>query len=144
MNVRRDLLRQHQANTAWGGMSTLQKLDSIDADRYLPPTAPAEKGQSGGGQSADTEIPTEDLQSLNLSGKLEIGQLYISGLSLQAVRADFRARDGIVAVDPSSANVYGGQYSGGLTIDASGAVPTVTIRQALRKVQVGGLAAIWS
>ena len=113
-------------------------LDAIDLDRYMAPTAEDAGGASEAG-SDDTDIPVDALRALDIDGRAAIGQLTAGGLSMQNVVANIKARGGVVRIDPSSADVYGGRYAGKLTIDVTGDIPRVTFAQTLDAVQAGGL-----
>ncbi|MGI9341536.1 MAG: AsmA family protein [Gammaproteobacteria bacterium] len=113
-------------------------LDAIDLDRYMSPTE-EDAGGASGAEADDTDIPVDALRALDIDGRAAIGQLTAGGLSMQNVVANIKARDGVVRIDPSSADVYGGRYAGKLTIDVTGDIPRVTFAQTLDAVQAGGL-----
>lgn len=114
------------------------ELDAIDIDRYLVP-AEEEAAASGGEVAPDTEIPIETLRGLDVSGRAAIGELKMGGLTLQNVAANIDAGDGVVRIDPSSADVYGGRYEGTVRIDANGDAAKVALKQTLSQVQTGGI-----
>jgi AsmA protein len=111
-------------------------LDAIDADRYLAP-APEETSTGGGEVADETEIPADALRELDVAGRVAIGQLRIVGLQLANVTAKVTAKNGVVVIDPSSADVYGGRYAGTIRLDVTGSVPKVTVAQSLEAVQAG-------
>ncbi len=99
-------------------------VDRINADRYLPPPsdAPAEKGEE-----PPTEIPVDALRSLNARGQLSIGEAIFAGMTFSKLRLGVNARDGKVRFHPSEASMYGGQYRGDISIDATGQVARVSL-----------------
>ena len=66
------------------------KIDTIDADRYLPPKAPepaaGTKKEPENSDINNIRLPTELLEQLNANGTLDIGQLKINGLKMSDVR----------------------------------------------------------
>lgn len=99
-------------------------VDRINADRYLPPPtdAPTEEGEE-----PPTEIPVDMLRSLNARGQLTIGEAIFAGMTFSKLRLGVNARDGKVRFHPSEASMYGGQYRGDISIDATGQVARVSL-----------------
>ena len=113
-------------------------LDHINLDRYLagaqssrkaPPPPRAKSGESAGNVAAN----------LQLGGKLAIGSATIVGVSASEVRADITAKDGVTRISPATARLYGGDYSGDITLDQRGSSPALQLDQTLRGVDVGPL-----
>lgn len=91
------------------------KLDSIDADRYLPPkTPPPAKQAQTGSPTAELnkiELPAEALNKLNANGTFEIGKLKINNLSLSNIRLKLAGKPGAAKEQSLSAQLYGGSVS---------------------------------
>jgi AsmA protein len=152
-NVQIDALNQNvQANFAGGllqsqikakvGVSDFAQpaikfdveLDQLDADLYLPkPTTEPTK-------AAETESPLDlsGLSKLNIDGSLRIGTLKIMNVKSSEMRVDVQAKNGVVNVNPLSANLYQGHANGSLSINAQ-AVPIIHINQNLNDVNVATL-----
>jgi AsmA protein len=115
-------------------------LDRIDLDRYLPPSQdePAAATPAAAAPAA-LQLPLDTLRALDLDGRLSAGQLRVSGLSLADLRAQVRARDGLIALAPLSANLYGGRYAGNIRLDARGAVPVFSLKESLSGIQAAPL-----
>ena len=118
-------------------------LDGINIDRYLPPADP-EKPASGGGKkdaSADSEdiIDPAMLRGLDIIGKLRVGKLVASGMTVTDISIDVRAQNGVVRVSPLSAALYEGRYAGNVTLDGRGQALAVSLDESLKGVQVGPL-----
>ena len=99
-------------------------VDHIDADRYMAPapaTAPATAKVNE--KSAPIEIPTGLLRDLNLRGNLAVGKAKFADIQYSNLRMGLNARGGKLRLYPSQAQMYGGQYSGDITLDASTATP---------------------
>jgi len=115
-------------------------VDVIDLDRYAAP-APESEQSTGGGTGEGSELPSDALRDLDVDGLFTIGQLTMGGLTLQNVVAKLTAKNGLLRIDPSTADVYGGRYEGALQLDVRGDVPQVSFMQTLNSVQAGGMLA---
>ena len=108
-------------------------VDKLNADRYLPPPVegaakPAESSESkSDGPKQATPIPVEALRTLNARGELKVAEAIFSGIQFTKLRLGINARDGKVRLNPSEASMYGGQYSGDIGIDATGAAARVSL-----------------
>lgn len=91
-------------------------VDRIDFDRYLPPPTEG-KAEAPAAASAPTPIPVEPLRALNARGDLRVGAATFSGMRFTNLHLGVAARDGDVRLQPTNANVYGGQYRGSLGIN---------------------------
>lgn len=110
-------------------------LDQIDVDRYLPPSDEAPVATPATAPAAALELPMETLRALDLTGKLAIDRLKASGLNMTDFRLETRARDGVIAVNPIGAALYGGRYSGNVRLDVRGDVPQISIDEAVTGVR---------
>jgi AsmA protein len=111
------------------------ELDHIDADRYLPPDEEAPVATPATAPAAALELPMETLRELDVDGSLAIGRLRISGLAMTGFQLKTRAKDGVIAVSPISAELYGGRYTGNMKLDARSDVPSFSIDEAVTGVQ---------
>ena len=103
-------------------------VDRINADRYLAPVpavAHPSPAQPQAAAAPPTPIPVELLRSLNMHGTLGVGQAVFAGMQYQNLRVGLNAAGGRVRVFPSEAQMYGGQYHGDISIDASGKMARV-------------------
>ena len=112
-------------------------IDTINADRYLPPEAegkPVTPETAAG--SAATELPLDTLRALKINGDLQIGQLVISHTKMNNVKLSIKARDGDIRLEPVSADLYQGKYSGNVALNAKGNVPALAASTQLAGVQI--------
>lgn len=121
-------------------------LDKIDLDRYMgaePQPVPAGKSGVGAGQSAaaaePVELPLSTLRALDIQGKFAIGELKAIGLRSKDVKVEIKAKDGLIALGPNSAALYGGRYRGTTSLDVRGKTPLIRLDEKLEQVQVGPL-----
>ena len=103
-------------------------IDKLNLDRYLGapekpqaqpqqasvPQKPAEKSKN-----EDAPIDLSALKGINARGKLQVGELQVSGLKLADLNAQIRAENGRVAVAPHSAKLYEGAVAGEVMVDAN-------------------------
>ena len=114
-------------------------IDQFDADLYLPKKSP-EAAQPGSAKPNQPEPPLDlsALRKLNLDGSLRIGSLKVANVKSTKVRVDVKARNGLVNVNPLSANLYQGSTNGSLSVNAQ-ATPSIAINQNLSGVNVAAL-----
>jgi AsmA protein len=115
-------------------------VDRLNVDRYFPPPAAPAKPAAPAAKPAaaqDTPVDLSALKGLNATGKLEVGALQVRGLKLANVRAQLRAANGRMDVNPHSADLYEGSVSGAISLQADG--NRVTLKESLTKVAVGPL-----
>lgn len=112
-------------------------LDAIDLDRYLAPESASASGQGGSAAAAEEDISVETIRELRLDGRLAAGAMTVAKVSLADVSATVRANDGRLRLAPLAARLYGGEYRGAVTIDATGRVAKITLDQQLTALQVG-------
>ena len=103
-------------------------IDRIDADRYLPPEGADSPPVTPETAAAAGKLPLETLRALNLKGDLAIGELMISGATLTQARLSMNAKDGLITLAPVTAMLYDGSYSGGITLDAKGDEPLLSMK----------------
>jgi AsmA protein len=114
-------------------------VDSIDADRYLPPQAAGAEAKPAAAPSAPTPIPVEMLRTLNARGDLRVGNAKFSGLKLEALHVGVAARDGDMRISPAAAKLYGGNYAGDITLNVAGAEPRLAMGSRLSGVDFAPL-----
>jgi AsmA protein len=112
-------------------------LDHINFDRYLSP-APAHPAQPKP-EAQPTEVPTDSLRTLLLHGTLNVGSATIAGVNLSQVRVTVDAKGGVTRIAPAQAKLYGGDYSGEITLDSRGATPLMTLDQGMTGIDVAPL-----
>ena len=99
------------------------RADRMDADRYLPPRAQP----SGSGETAsndrrvgDIRLASEPLTNTVVSGTASVGNLIIGGMEFAQLAADVAFGNGRAALSSVQTQLYGGEFEGSLTIDATG------------------------
>ena len=116
-------------------------IDSIDADRYLPPEA-AEQPNSKKASPASVAVasaqlfPVETLRKLNANGQLSIGTLKINQLSMKGVNLKLNANKGLVKTKQTIKQLYQGSYSGNSSINVQNKTPLLSLNEKLSNVQI--------
>ena len=125
------------AATGQGGIADLDRmalafdldLDRINADRYLAPAAPAAPAGSGTAavrSATPLPVPVALIRSLDVHGTLAVREAVFAGIQYSHLRVGINAAGGRLRIHPSEAQMYGGQYHGDVTVDASGKLPRVS------------------
>jgi AsmA protein len=114
------------------------ELDRINLDRYRSPERPA--GKTNESPTEKSGAPGSDpLKTLQLSGTVAIGSATVAGLSVTQVHVNLAAKNGITRIAPANAKLYGGDYSGEITLDDAGAVPSIKLDQSMTNVDIAQL-----
>ncbi len=110
-------------------------VDQLDADQYLP-----KKPASGFAKvnAAATEQPLDlsALRKLNLDGSLRIGMLKAANVKLSQLHVGMKAHNGVLDINPLSANLYQGSMNGSVTVNAVPARPGFTINENLSGINI--------
>jgi AsmA protein len=115
-------------------------VDTLDVDRYLPPPPPP-------GTPVPVTAPTpppksaEASKPLDANGTLSVGSIHFSPLDLTNVRVTVATNDKVMHIFPLKAQVYGGQYSGDVTLDSRTPTPVLSLDEHLSGIDVGKLMA---
>ncbi|MEC7816771.1 MAG: AsmA family protein [Pseudomonadota bacterium] len=124
--------------------------DELNADRYLPPAAEeTEASASGDTQTSEgsgsTEtasaapesdlLPLDTLRDLILDVDFGLGQLIVSNLTINEIKASTTARDGVLKLDEFSGKLYEGGFNANVTLDARTDNPKWAVRSDVTNVQ---------
>ncbi|MCU7922908.1 MAG: AsmA family protein [Candidatus Thiodiazotropha sp. (ex Dulcina madagascariensis)] len=112
-------------------------VDSINLDRYLPPTAeqarPARRPEKPG-SSQEPLFPTEALSQLKLDGTLRVGNLTVNNLHAEAIQIKVRGREGKINLDHDIGRFYDGLLKGSVQLDVSGERPRLKMSQQASRI----------
>jgi AsmA protein len=116
-------------------------IDQLNVDKYMPPK---EKGAAGGepkpkSKEKEPEKPIDlsALKTLELDGKLKVGQLQVDNIKAANVRVDMKAHKGRLDVNPLAASLYQGTVAGSLMVNANN--NQYAVQQKLTGVSIGPL-----
>ena len=110
-------------------------VDSINADRYLPPPEATVAG------AASSSKPDQDSKPLNANGTLTVRAVHFSPLDLENVKVTVATDDRVMHIFPLKAQVYGGEYSGNITMDQRAKTPALSLDEHLSGIDMGKLMA---
>ncbi|MCF8106367.1 MAG: AsmA family protein [Desulfohalobiaceae bacterium] len=112
------------------------QADDIDLDRYLPPKAEKkqESGQPEESPTAAVGLPLDTLRALDLTGQLEVGTLTVKKMNLNKVTVQVRAKDGILSIDPLTADLYQGTIQNTTRVDVRSETPKVETKNNLNSI----------
>jgi AsmA protein len=113
-------------------------IDRINLDSYRSPETPAP--QPVAKTSASAATPASDpFKTLLLNGNLTIGGTTVSNIALSQVHVGITAKDGVTHIAPATAKLYGGDYSGDITLDDRGTVAALKIDQSMTAIDMAPL-----
>ncbi len=120
-------------------------MDKLDLDRYTvkkeedgsEPEAAVklESGQKISG--TQPLIPVQLLKDLRFNADIGIDSLRVAKLNLSAIKLHADGKDGLVNLQPFSANLYDGTITVTGEIDVRPAVPVMTLNKKLENVELG-------
>jgi len=122
-----------------GGIVFDLQGDKLNADRYLSPQvegaetdAPAQTANAG--PEGDL-LPLETLRGLLLDIDFGLGELVVSNLTINEIKASTTASKGILKIDEFSGKLYEGSFGANVTIDARTDTPKWTVNSDVSNVQ---------
>ena len=117
------------------------QLDHVDVDRYLGPSGGAASPGDDGPSAGDLLLPTEPLSVLTLEGQVTISDLSMAGLRFSNVSTNVLIDNGIGRVDSVRADLYGGEFEGGLELDARAGGPLLSLHGSAVTIELAPLMA---
>ncbi|WP_417545031.1 AsmA family protein [Marinobacter sp.] len=126
-----------------GGIVFDLQGDKLDADRYLPPKVEGDSAKATSDAPAQTAstspegdlLPLETLRSLLLDIDLGLGELVVSNLTINEIKASTTASNGLLKMDEFSGKLYEGSFGANATIDARSDTPKWSINSDVSNVQ---------
>ncbi len=129
------------------------KLDKIDLDRYLPPTAEENKFTPVGTVSSDTTANVTDtttkapidnswmhpLRTMIAKVQFDVDSLKINNLTLTQLATTLTAKGGLLTLHPLTASLYNGSYQGNIQLNANLDTPIISVNETLKDVAAGPL-----
>jgi AsmA protein len=102
--------------------------------------APASEGSGGGdSDSVPVEIPSELIRSLNARGNLRVAVATLGDILFEDVVLGLNVSNGNLRLNPVTAQLFGGSYSGDVRINAAG-TPVLSVDEKIDGVDLGNLA----
>ncbi len=113
-------------------------VDQLDADLYLPKKAEGAPAKAGAA-AAEQPLDLSALRKLNLDGSLRIGTLKVANIKSSQLRLGMKAHNGVLDINPLSANLYQGSMNGSATVNAAPAKPGFAINENLSGISIAPL-----
>ena len=113
-------------------------VDQFDADLYLPKKSEGAPAKTGAA-TAEQPLDLSALKKLNLDGSLRIGTLKIANIKSSQLRVEMKAHNGVLDINPLSANLYQGSMNGGITVNAMSVKPGFAINESLSGIDIASL-----
>ena len=116
-------------------------VDTINLDDYMAPADMSATADDSSDESADDiEIPADMIRGLHASGRFKIDRAFLSGVEFTNIELGLQSAGGKLRLNPLTAELYGGNYSGDVRIDASHDVPSISVHEKLAGVNLFALA----
>lgn len=122
-------------------------IDTLNVDKYMPPRTAQEKAAagppaagksgSGGKEAAADRLDFSALKGHDVNGALRIGRLQVAKLKLAKLNAKIRLAGGRLDVAPLTLDLYEGNTSGSLFLNAAG--NQLGLRQNLTGISINPL-----
>ena len=109
--------------------------DRIDLDRYRAPQG------ATADQSAAADKTGKSATPLDARGTFTLKAAHVARMDLSDLRINLVAQDNVLHLFPIEAQIDGGRYSGDITLDRRGALPTLTVDEHLSGVDMARLLA---
>lgn len=121
-------------NTATNAAEFALSLDHIDLDRYQPPPTDGKSTASD-----PIELPIDTLKPLRAQGSFAIGAIKTAGMQLTKLSAAVDIKGGVARFAPLQAQLYGGQYSGNISLDMRQGPPRLSMTGSLGGIDIAAL-----
>ena len=105
--------------------------DQIDIDRYRAPESTSADRNAGGASAANKEAKPLDVQ-----GTLRVTTALVAKRDVTDLKISIAAKDKVIHLYPIEAQLDGGRYSGNITWDAQGAIPTLSLDEHLSAIDM--------
>jgi AsmA protein len=109
--------------------------DQIDLDRYRAPQGATADPHSAADDAARSATP------LDARGTFRLNAAHVARTDLSSLRINLVAEGNVIHLFPIEAQLDGGRYSGDITVDRRGAVPTLSVDEHLTGVDMARLLA---
>ena len=112
--------------------------DSIDLARYMGPSSDSAVDASD--DVVPIKIPVELIRPLNARGKFQMDRASLGNIVFENIDVGLNSSNGKMRIFPVSSDFFGGNYSGDVRIDVSGASPALSMNEKIAGVDLARLA----
>jgi AsmA protein len=124
-------------NFAQPAISFDLNVNTIDVDRYLPPTSDTPPPAPAGAAVGAAQLPLEPLRALDVDGRISVAKFKAANARLADILLVFKAKDGQLRLHPLQANLYDGSYTGNIGMDVRSETPKLSLDETISNVQAG-------
>ena len=122
--------------TPWMGTGTTQSSLNATRIEQILLSIVSIHSASAAVKSTPVDIPVEMIRQLDVEASLTIATFILDTLQATDVKAELKANKGIVRIDPFSAQLFGGQSTGMMELDARADTPKFHLKEDLNGVQI--------
>lgn len=122
------------------------ELDTINLDRYLPPTVEADAAATPAAEQAPATTPAEPLpipveliRSLDADASVKAGKVIIKQLDIDELIVKAKVKNKVATLNPVSMNLAKGSLRTDLRLDVTKSTPLYTVKQTIDQVQAAPL-----
>lgn len=118
------------------------RLNKINADKYLAPSAKNAETKSSNAEVAKKStgnekiLPIDTLKKLDIDFSAFVGDILVKNLKVKSLDLGIKAKNGLVKVERLSANLYEGSFKSKLVVDVRKTPVTISINEDLNKIQL--------
>ena len=112
--------------------------DSITLDNYMAP--PAEEAAAQEEAAADFEIPVDLVRALKANGTVRLQEAFLGPIAFTNLELGVNGSGDRLRLHPIAAEFFGGAYAGDVRIDASNAVPALSVNEQIQGVDLKAMA----
>ncbi len=122
-----------EINTRWQGTQ-------INLDNYLPNTTDTTKAEENPNTTAQTDLPLEQIRSLNLDAHLNFEEVRINKIPLTDIQTHIEARDGVVTLKKLNVHLHEGSVLANAKLDARLGTARLNYNAELVNIDIGFIA----
>jgi AsmA protein len=112
-------------------------VDTLDADRYLPPQDSPSMASPGISMAVGAiNLSLDWLKKLDADGKLAVGKMKLIRMTIQDVHLTLSSKKGLVKIGQTASQVYQGTYSSNLNMDARAETLSLALNEKLTNIQL--------
>jgi AsmA protein len=111
-------------------------VDELMGESAGPDPQPSNQAEPPA-EDVQISLPMELLRSLQLNGKLEVGELVAQKLTFNDVLLEVTANKGVLDLKPLRMNLYDGTFDGSVQVNVQGKQPRYRVTKKLSSFQIG-------
>jgi len=114
------------------------QVSSFDVDSYLPPAAAERSGEPAAREEPASGAKALDLRGKDVDGRLRVGALKVSGMTLSQFDTRIRLANGRLDLSPT-ADLYSGRLEANSSVIANGQTERLSLTGGLKNVRIDPL-----